>query len=328
MKTLLENEDIVVKRNPRAGKHRLSLLKDIYVEKGTMDDWKALSELHYKGHTLAAGSRFVRCMHDHDGVSTLIGVMVFANPRPNDRDRFKVFPHMKPNRKGRDTTLMNKHRIREGLNKDFTWNNRTVLDTMYRSAGIAYRFKNLAYRMYCCEYGKKVVESRSSMGKFNPFSIKAGMLFTNPTPANALQAGIEFFRSNFTSSPYDVVALLEELSAMPEGVRSFTERKLREFYYKNSSMEKSGDKRLLGTSRVDSLDIGYVLRQTQQLVFGATVYWVWVNPDVIRDASNPKKIVGFSHLPKRLPILAFDNQAANEPLRLDLIEGAQYASDS
>lgn len=310
IKTLLEDDQTIVKRAEGAGKHRLSILKDIYVEKGTIDDWKALCELHYKGHTLAAGSRFVRCVHEANGERTLIGIMVFANPRPLDRDRMRVFPHMKPNRNGRDTTLMNKHRVKEGLNKHFTWNNRTVLDTMYRSAGIAYRFKNLAYRLYCTEYGKKIVESRSSMGKFNPFSIKTGMKFTRPTPANALKDGIAFFKANFTSSPYDVVALLEELKSMPEGVRTFTERKLREFYYKNSSMEKSGDKMHLGMSRVDALDIGYVLRQTQQLVFGSTVYWVWgPNPD----AGRP--------LPSRLPLLAFENQGVNDPLRLDLLEG-------
>lgn len=308
-KVILDTDDIIVKRVEGAGKHRLSILEHCYVEKGTIDDWKALCELHYKGHTLAAGSRFVRCVYEHNGERTLIGIMVFANPRPLDRDRMRVFPHMKPNQDGRDTTLMNKHRIKEGLNKNFTWNNRTVLDTMYRSAGIAYRFKNLAYRLYCTEYKKKIVESRSSMGKFNPFSIKTGMKFTQPTAANALQAGIAFFKSNFTSSPYDVVALLEELKNMPPGTREFTEQKLREFYYKNSSMEKSGDKRLLGTSRVDGLDIGYVLRQTQQLVFGSTVYWVWgPNPD----AGRP--------LPVKIPLLAFDNQGVMEPLRLDLLE--------
>ncbi len=322
---ILETDEIVIKRIPRAGNHALSILKDIYVEKGTMDDWKTLCELHYKGHTLAAGSRFYRCVYEQNGVPSPIGIMVFANPRPLDRDRMRVFPHMKPNQTGKDTTMMNKHRIREGLNKDFTWNNRTVLDTMYRSGGIAYRFKNLAYRMYCCEYGKRVVESRSSMGKFNPFSIKAGMKFTTPTSANALQAGIEFFRSNFIASPHDVVALLEELAAMPEGIRVFTERKLREFYYRHSSMEKSGDKRMLGTSRVDALDIGYVLRQVQQLVFGATVYWVWMNPDITYEKINGRRTLRFAKLPSRLPLLTFDNQGPNEPLRLDLINGVKDA---
>lgn len=319
MITLHEDDCVEVRRDSNAGKHQLSLLKHIYVEKGTIDDWYSLQELHYKGHTLAAGSRFVRCVYHEEGASespVLIGVMVFANPRPLDRDRMRVFPQMKPNQSGKDTKMMNKHRIIEGLNRHFTWNNRTVLDTMYRSAGIAYRFKGLAYRMYCCEYDKKIVESRSSMGKFNPFSIKAGMKFTKPTNANALEAGIAFFKANFKSSPHDVVALLEELKEMSEAERQFTETKLREFYYKNSSMEKSGDKMNLGMTRVNGLDIGYVLRQTQQLVFGATVYWVWgPNPDKGRK------------LPARLPILAFDNQGVMESLRLDLIEEIGVKND-
>lgn len=304
--TVIENDDVLIQRDPNAGKHQLSLLKHIYVEKGTIDDWRTLQELHYKGHTLAAGSRFVRCVYEHEGERVLIGIMVFANPRPLDRDRMRVFPNMKPNQTGKDTKMMNKHRIIQGLNKNFTWNNRTVLDTMYRSAGIAYRFKNLAYRMYCTEYRKKIVESRSSMGKFNPFSIKAGMKFTKPTSANALEAGIAFFRANFTSSPHDVVALLEELKNMPAGTREYTETKLREFYYKNSSMEKSGDKMNLGMTRVNGLDIAYVLRQTQQLVFGATFYWVWgPNPDYGRK------------LPVRIPILWFERQGVMEPLKLE-----------
>ena len=101
---------------------------------------------------------------------------------------------------------------------------------------------------------------------------------------------------------------MEELNAMEPGVRLVVERKLREFYYKNSAMEKSGDKMDLGMSRVNQLDIGYILRQTAQIVFGATIYWVWFNPDHGRK------------LPKRLPILAFDNQPVESPLNLDKLK--------
>ena len=55
---LIDTPDIVIKRNPTAGKHALSLLQHIYVERGDKSDWDALCELHYKGHSLAAGSRW------------------------------------------------------------------------------------------------------------------------------------------------------------------------------------------------------------------------------------------------------------------------------
>ncbi|MPS48538.1 hypothetical protein [Methylobacillus sp.] len=304
MTEIVDSSEVIVTRKEGAGKHTLSLLDDIYVEFGDKGDWEALAELHYKGHSLAAGSRYMRCVYEKDGVRQLIGVMVFANPMPLNKGRNQVFPHLKPNQGGRDSKMINQRRMQQ-INRFMTWNNRTVLDTMFRSAGIAYRFKNLAYRIYCTHHGYKIVESNSSMGKFNPFSIKAGMKFIKPAPANALDVGIEFFTTHFKAHPADQAAILEELRAMPEGERAVVERKLREFYQKNSSMEKSGDKMHLGMSRVDALDIEYVLKQTIQIVFGATIYWVFQNPD------------HGTEIPNKLPILAFDKQGPNEPLSKD-----------
>lgn len=305
---VIDSSEVSIRRIPDAGKHSLSLLKHIYVEFGDKSDWENLCELHYKGHSLAAGSRFMRCVYEENGERRIIGVMVFANPMPLNKGRNQVFPKMKPNQDGgRDTTMMNRRRM-EQINKFLTWNNRTVLDTMYRSAGIAYRFKNLAYRMYCSHHGYQIVESNSSMGRFNPFSVKAGMKFIKPRPANALEVGIDFFKTHFVSHPCDQAAILQELRAMPEGVRAVIEQKMRVFYQKNSSMEKSGDKMHLGMERVNALDIEYILKQTTQIVFGATIYWVWTNPDKGRK------------LPQRLPLLAFDNQAVDAPLDMTKLE--------
>lgn len=304
IETLIDTPDIIVKRNSCAGKHRLSLLNHIWVEPGDKSDWEALAELHYKGHTLAAGSRFMRCVYDDGGERQTIGVMVFANPMPNNSGRNRVMAHMRPNRDGLDKRSTNTIRL-AFMNGKLTWNNRTVLDTMFRGAGIAYRFKNLSYRLYCTKRGYRFVESNSSMGRFNPFSIKSGMRFIDPRPANALKAGVEFFRANFKSDPRDQVAIIEELESLPERVRAVVERRLREFYFRHSPMEKSGDKMHLGMSRINALEISYVLKQTLQLVFGATVYWFFENPDYGRD------------LPERLPLLAFDDQGVNEPLNLE-----------
>jgi hypothetical protein len=294
--------EVRVTRNERPAKHVLSLLKHIYVEWGVREDWNTLCELHYKGHTLAAGSRPMRCVLAEPGQPPqLIGVMIFANPRPLDGGRNEVFPRLRPNVNGRDNRAINQHRLL-WINRNLTWNNRTVLDTMYRSAGIAYRFKNLAYRMYCSHYGRKAVESRSSMGRFNPFSIKSGMRFTKPKPAAALEAGLKFFAGHFKSDPSDIVSIQQELENMPQAERTFVERRLREFYYKWSSVEKSGDKRDLGMTRVNTLSMDYILKQVMQLVFSATVYWVWLAKD------KP------GTLPRVMPLLAFDEQGPNEAL--------------
>lgn len=297
-----DGEQARIVRYAGTGRHRLSLLEHLYVEWGSKADWDALCELHYKGHTLAAGSRFMRCiLREPGGPAQLIGVMVFANPRPLDGGRNEVFPRLKPNVGGRDNRLINQQRLR-WINQNLTWNNRTVLDTMYRSAGIAYRFKNLAYRMYCSHYGRKAVESRSSMGRFNPFSVYSGMHFTRPKRAAALEPGLKFFAAHFKSDPSDIVAIQLELEALPAGERPYVEKKLREFYYKWSSVEKSGDKMDLGMSRVNALPIDYVLKQVMQLVFSATVYWVFLMKDPV------------GALPRVMPLVAFDEQGAQEPL--------------
>ena len=301
MNILLETEEVRVTRQAIEPGHQLSLLKHITVEWGSKADWDALCELHYKGHSLAAGSRFMRCMLREPGEpARLIGVMVFANPQPLSKGRNMVFPHLKPNTNGRDNRLINQTRM-AWINSHMTWNNRTVLDTMYRSAGIAYRFKNLAYRMYCAHYGRRYVESVSSMGRFNPFSVKTGMKFVKPKTAAALEPGLQFFAQHFKSDPSDIVAIQEEFRALPDDERPFFDRKLREFYYRWSSMEKSGDKRDLGMSRINGLSIDHVLKEVMQLVFSATIYWIWAAVDK-------------GTLPEALRITVFDEQGPNEPL--------------
>jgi len=303
---ILQTDDIRITRVQGAGQHTLSILKDVYVEWGDKRDWDALCELHYKGHTLAAAPRFMRCVYaPKDGPTELIGVLVYGNPMVLNKGRSRVFPHLKQNQSGgKDTKLMNKRRM-QIVNRFLTWNNRTVIDTMYRSAGIAYRFKNLAYRMYCAKSGCTHVESNSSMGRFNPFSIKAGMKFIRPEAPGAQEKGVDFFRHHFKSHPSDTTAMLEELRAMTPETRERVEERLRKFYRTISAMEKTGDKMHNGMSRVNQLDIEYVLKQAVQLVFGATIYWIWgPNPDRGRT------------LPDRIPLLAFDRQGLDEPLAL------------
>lgn len=291
--------------------HTLSLLRDVYVERGSLDDWRQLEALHYKSSNLGIGPRYMRCVLD-PGTSKpqVIGVMVFTVPKPLDSGRNEVFRHLKPNQGGRDNTLINKMRMR-WINDNLVLSSRTVLDTMYRGAGIAYRFKNIGYRMM----GFRYVESRSSMSRYNPFSLKAGMRFVQPKSAPALESGLQFFRRNFESPAYDYAAIMVELKKMPEYLRERALKEMRHWYYVHSSMEKSGDNRLNGTTRVEQMEVSYLLKQTMQLVFGATIYAVWKNPDFVIDAEG--KPVGMRWLPERIPLLAFDNQRVDEPLNFE-----------
>jgi uncharacterized protein len=292
-----------IERRSMPKEHQLSLLQHCYVERGTNEDWKALEALHYKSSALGVGPRYMRCVLAVPGEpEQVIGIMVFTVPKPLDAGRNEVFPAMKPNQGGMDGHLQNVMRMK-WLNKNILLSSRTVLDTMYRGAGIAYRFKNLGYRMT----GFRFIESRSSMSRYNPFSVKAGMRFVKPKHASAMEQGLLFFSRNFVSPAFDYAAIMQELKAMPEHVQDRTLRDMRDFYYRHSAMEKSGEKRAFGHDRVNALPIDYLLRQVMQLTFGATVYAVFQNPDHGRE------------LPARIPLLAFHNQAPTEPLRLDLL---------
>lgn len=312
MTQVIRQDEVVIQRVKGAGKHTLSLLKHIYVEKGNLEDWKLLHELHYKSSNLGIGPRYWRCVYDDGTHREVIGIMVFTVPKPLDSGRNEVFPRLKPNTGGRDNRMINQMRMK-WINDNIILSSRTVLDTMYRNAGIAYRFKNIAYRMT----GYRYVESRSSMSRFNPFSSKAGMRFVAPKHASALEDGLKMFGRLFHSPAYDYSAILRELREMPEHLREATIKEMKAFYYRHSSMEKSGEKRLLGTSRVDAMETNYLLRNIMQLVFGATIYAIWENPDMDRDEKG--RVVGPRKLPERIPLLAFENQGVNEPLRLDLI---------
>lgn len=288
--------------------HRFSLLNKIYVERGTAADWSELKALHYKASETGVGPIFMRCVIEHEpGRTEVIGANVLTVPKILDAGRNQVFPHMKPNQQGVDSHLMQVMRTR-WLNQNIRLNSRIVMDTMYRGAGIAYRFCNLGMRLS----GFRFIEARSSMSKHNPFSFNAGMRAIAPNTATAQVQGLAMFARNFESPAYDLVAVMNELQSMPHHLRERTLTNMREFYYRHSSMEKSGDKRLSGHDRVNNLgntieSTNYLIKQIMQLTFGATIYMVFQNPDhEIR-------------LPARIPLTAFDNQAPTEPLRLDLL---------
>lgn len=301
-------DQAIVTRTP-VKPHTLSILKDMWVERGNLDDWKALQELHYKSSQLGIGPRYMRCVLDRGFAKPeLIGVMVFTVPKPLDSGRNEVFNWLRPNQKGVDNRLINQQRM-AWINKNLILSSRTVLDTMYRGAGLAYRFKNIGYRMM----GFRFVESRSSMSRFNPFSIKAGMRFVAPRPARALEHGLRFFQRNFKSPGYDYALVKAELQAMPTHLYERTLEEMRQFYYDHSSMEKSGENRLNGRSRIDAMELGYLIKQIQQLVFGSSAYAIWTNPDYDTKTMSMRK------LPERLPVLAFDLQKPTERLRLDLL---------
>lgn len=295
-----DTPEILIERWDAPKKPRLSLLDKIYVEKGTVEDWNELHALHYKAEVLGIWPRFYRCMLEDQ----LIGVGVMTVPRMTLAGRNELFKHLKPNIDGRDTRIINRHRA-IWINAHSCTNSRLVLDTMYRGVGIAYRMQNIMMRMT----GADFVEFQSSMSRFNPFAQKAGIQFAPPKRTVNYQAGLKWFRRWFSCIPADFVAVYQELNEMSEFERNKCIEEMRTFYWKHSSMENSGDNRLRGRTRVDSLPIAKLIKNTQQLVFAFPLYGVYFNPDK-----------GRKDLPSRIPISAFDCHRLDEPLRLETLK--------
>jgi hypothetical protein len=300
MNIVVDNADVLIERHA-VGSPSLSLLPEIYVERGTKADWDLLHELHYKAENLPFGPNFYRCVLRDQTIG--VGVMTVSAALSAGRN--EVFTHLRPNQGGMDTKLINKYRM-NWINDNACTNSRLVLDTMYRGAGIAYRMQNLMMRMS----GKAIVEFQSSMSKFNPFAAKAGVRFVKPKKSAKYDAGLEYFRRWFDSIPSDYVGVMDELNAMPAAIRAKCVAEMRDFYFRHSSREKSGNKRFGARERIDEMEVGWLIKQLQQLVFASPLYGVYVNPDYDHDAGKPRE------LPARIPLLAFDNQPVDAPLSL------------
>lgn len=281
--------EIIIERieTPRP---RFALADEMFVERGTKEDWNLLHDLHYKAEKLPLGPRFWRLTLKGETV----GVLVTGCPKGLLRERHYVFPKLKP---GRETKLTNTQRYRY-VNDNFRVISRFVIDTMYRGIGAGYRMMNLVSRME----GNTFMEIQSSMSKFNVFGQKAGFRFVKPMNANKFEAGMKFFRANFNASPQDYMALVAEIEAAAPATRERLVTACKEFYLRNSALENTGATRERGEARVAAMSPTEVIKGIQQMALASPMYGVWKCPD--------KK----GSVPERLPLTAFDWQATNEPL--------------
>lgn len=272
---------------------RFSLLDEMIVERGSIDDWNLLHDLHYKAEKLPMGPRFWRLRL----AGQTIGVLVMGAPKGLLKERHLAFPHLKP---GKDTKITNTYRYK-WINSNIRVISRFVTDTMFRGIGAGYRMMNLVSRME----GYPIIEIQSSMSKFNLFGQKAGFTFVKPLNSNKYDQGLRFFRSTFAANPADFELIVREIEEAHPGLRDRMVTDAREFYYRHSALEKTGNNRDNGAKRVDAMGHKELVKALQQLVLASPMYGVWKNPDAGRE------------LPDRLPLTAFEWQGPNEPLKLE-----------
>lgn len=270
-----------------------SLLSEMVFERGTNEDWERLSGLHYK----SVGSRACIAIYRVMLGDMLIGVCMMSPPRLLLKARHTVFPNITPLGKTGDTWETNVYRAK-WVNENLILNSRTVVDTMFRSTGVAYRMLNLAVR---CS-GKKYGEIQSSMCKFSPFAQKAGFRFVKPERPRFFEPGMKLFKRFFTEHPGDIVSILEEFERMPNAHQESVLKEFRAFYFRHSAKEKTGSNSKVGMRKIDAMTPKLLFTNLQQLILGSPMYGVYKNPDWKRQ------------IPETLPLLAFDEQPVTAPL--------------
>lgn len=278
-----------------------TLTDRMFVEPGTIDDWKLLHHLHYKSDGKPPGPTYWKLTLDEE----TIGVVVISLPRPLIKERHAILDRFKP---GQDTKLSNTARYK-AINANFRVVSRAVVDSAWRGCGIAYRFVNLTARMS----GWRIVEIQSSMSKYNQFAQRAGFKFVKPMRSNNFDQGLKMIRTVFAAHPADIEALLEELRSMKPAAAEAARDAVRKYYWRNSSMEQTGDskngKRIRDRQgaiweKIMRFSDRELLHNFQQLVLASPLYGIYYNPDFGRV------------IPNKLPLSAFDRQPPNMPLIL------------
>ena len=83
-------DEIAIKYFPNSLNKECSLLGEMKVEGGTLDDWRKLSVFHYRSHSCGA-RRDIFCVRRR---GELCGIIVYCYPPPNCAGRRQVMPKM------------------------------------------------------------------------------------------------------------------------------------------------------------------------------------------------------------------------------------------
>ena len=188
-------KELSVKYYPGIRTQECSLVKEMRIERGVLDDWRRLAGFHYRSHKVAA-TREIFCLRRG---RELCGVIVYSYPPIACFGRRQVLPKMS---------------VKE-LNRKVSIISRVVVHPKYRSIGLGAKLVRETLPLV----GTPYVEMVAVMAKYNPFGEKAGMQkITEQLPAkqvlriSEVSSGLGFNLQLLGSQKY-VVDKLESLSS-------------------------------------------------------------------------------------------------------------------
>jgi len=151
-------KEIQVDYHPNEPPRECMLLKQIHIEEGTAEDYKALADFHYRSHHVGPVRKIFRAMrHDEK-----CGVIVYTYPTMTVAGRRKRLPKMPvPELNHKLSNIM-----------------RVVVHPKYRTIGLGQKL----VRDTLEKSGTPYVESTAVMAKYNPFFERAGMTKVQETP--------------------------------------------------------------------------------------------------------------------------------------------------
>ena len=154
-----------------------SLVKEMRVTEGTVQDWRKLACFHYRSHRIAAPRNIFGLRRGDE----LCGVIVYAYPPIACFGRKQVFPKMA---------------IRE-MNKRLSVISRVVVHPKYRTIGLGSKL----VRDTLSRAGTPCVELIAVMAKYNPFAEKAGMrkIIEQPPTKQAIAITAELEKLGFNT---------------------------------------------------------------------------------------------------------------------------------
>jgi len=205
-------KQITIKYNPKAKTRRCTLTRQTHTTEGTYQDYKQLSQLHYRtAHCPAPRKTFTLKRKNET-----IGAIVYSYPPPSCFGRSKTW----------------KGTIQQ-LQREISAISRVVIHPKYRSIGLGAKL----VKQTLTQAGTPNVETVAVMAKYNPFFEKAGMqpIATskpNPHVTKALEhlTNLGFDCTQLVNTQYNekmvsevgckkVIAVLEELSKRQASVR-------------------------------------------------------------------------------------------------------------
>jgi ABC-type lipoprotein export system ATPase subunit/GNAT superfamily N-acetyltransferase len=136
---------------PAAGVSECSLVREMRVEEGSIEDWRKLSVFHYRGHRTSPRKKIFRLMRGEE----LCGVIVYTWPPPACYGRRMMLPKLT---------------MRE-FNQILCTINRVVIHPKYRTIGLGVRLIRETLPLA----GTRYVELIAVMAKYSPFAVNAGM---------------------------------------------------------------------------------------------------------------------------------------------------------